>query len=55
MFAKLTSAFLSLVFYPLPWLPGRFRGGRMIHPLATFVVLILVFALLYFPVRRKPN
>ncbi|MFY9746124.1 MAG: hypothetical protein WA891_03950 [Acidobacteriaceae bacterium] len=55
MSAKLTSASLLLGFARVPWFPGRSHGGRMIHPLATLVVLVLVFALLYFAVRRKPN
>jgi hypothetical protein len=53
--AKHTSASLSLAFARLRWLPGRSHGGRVIHPLATLVVLVLVFALLYLAVRRKPG
>jgi hypothetical protein len=53
--ARFTSASLLLALARVPWFPGRTHGGRMIHPMATLVVLVIVFALLYFAVRRKPD
>jgi hypothetical protein len=55
MIGKLSNASLQLAFNSLPWLPGRSHGGRMIHPFATLVVLVIVFALLYWAVRRRPS
>jgi hypothetical protein len=55
MIGKLSPASLQLAIARLPWLPGRSHGGRMIHPLATLVVLVIVFALLYWAVRRRPS
>jgi hypothetical protein len=57
MIDKLANFSVQLASVSLPWLrAGRHHGrGGLNHPLASLIVLVLVFALVFWALRRKAS
>jgi hypothetical protein len=55
MIDKLTAVPFHFAVTLLPWIPGRHHGGRINHPLASLILLVLVFALVYWAFRRRAS